>query len=878
MPDLNIVTFNTEGLSPPKAEFLADLNANILCLQETHKAGKPNNINGMTLAVYQPSPVHGSAIYVRDKSSIIKTSNWSENGMEILMVETKDFQIVSVYKQPPTPFNWPNHINITDKNTIVLGDFNSHNVIWGYKENNSDGEAVEEWALDQNLTILHSAKDQPSFNSARWKKGYNPDLIFVPSRLCNNFRKTVCDPIPKSQHRPVSLKSRPVVRALQSKPRVRFNFRRANWEAFTSELEGRIDEIQPDPDAYNQFKQLIWRVSRNNIPRGCRKFYIAGLSDNSKELYDTYTVAYEADPFSEETIALGEIVIASVSNDRKQRWEETVTTIDMTKNSKKAWSTIRKLNGDNNTQARLAAVTPNAVAHQLLMNGKPLNRERGYLKEMKEEMARVMEECDEEFQNFTMDELDTALKHLKAGKAAGLDDLCPEVIKHFGIKAKSWLIALFNTCATTYRIPKIWSKARVISLLKPKKDPNLATSYRPISLLSILYKLYERLILARITPTIDDLLDPDQAGFRPGKSCCGQVLNLTQYIEDGYEGKQITGTVFVDLTAAYDTVNHRLLLLKLAKTIKNSSIIKIIQSLLTNRRFFIELDGRRSRWRLQKNGLPQGSVLAPTLFNIYTNDQPHFENIRRFIYADDLCLATQAESLEAIERRLTNALSGLSDYYKANYLNANPGKTQVCAFHLKNYIARRKLEIVWEGKRLGSVDYPVYLGVTLDRTLSFNEHTRKLKAKIASRNNLINQLVTSKWGADPKTLRTSALALCYTTAEFCSPVWERSCHAAKVDTELNEACRIITGLLKPTPLQTVYRLAGIAPPSIRRRCQSRTQKHIQETDPRHPLHQYQECQRRLISRKSFMMKNSLHPTNAARSRLDQWKEHDDTAQ
>ena len=136
--------------------------------------------------------------------------------------------------------------------------------------------------------------------------------------------------------------------------------------------------------------------------------------------------------------------------------------------------------------------------------------------------------------------------------------------------------------------------------------------------------------------------------------------------------------------------------------------------------------------------------------------------------------------------------------------------------------------------------------------------------------------MTSKWGADPKTLRTSALALCYTTAEFCSPVWERSCHAAKVDTELNEACRIITGLLKPTPLQTVYRLAGIAPPSIRRRCQSRTQKHIQETDPRHPLHQYQECQRRLISRKSFMTMDSLHPTNAARFRIEQWEEKDDS--
>ena len=131
---------------------------------------------------------------------------------------------------------------------------------------------------------------------------------------------------------------------------------------------------------------------------------------------------------------------------------------------------------------------------------------------------------------------------------------------------------------------------------------------------------------------MDEQLSPDQAGFRPGRSCGGQVLNLTQYIEDGYENKIITGAVFVYLTAAYDTINHRALLLKLAKTIKNTTIVSVIKSLLTNQRFFVEMNGKHSRWRIQKNGLPQGSVLAPILFNIYTNDQSHFNNIRRFIY------------------------------------------------------------------------------------------------------------------------------------------------------------------------------------------------------------------------------------------------------
>ena len=445
---------------------------------------------------------------------------------------------------------------------------------------------------------------------------------------------------------------------------------------------------------------------------------------------------------------------------------------------------------------------------------------------------------------------------------------------HFGRNGRKWLLDLLNNCRATFKLPKIWRQAKVVALLKPNKDPESPRSYRPISLLCTLYKLYERLILTRISPTVDEQLSSDQAGFRPGRSCCGQVLNLTQYIEDGYENKMITGAVFVDLTTAYDTVNHRALLLKLAKTIKNSTIVKVIESLLNNQRFFVEMNGKRSRWRVQKNGLPQGSVLAPMLFNIYTNDQPHFNNIRRFIYADDLCLATQAKSFNTIEQRLTGALESLSVYYKTWFLNANPGKTQVCAFHLNNSQAQKMLKIKWEGKTLRHDKFPVYLGVTLDRTLSFKEHIRKLKEKLSSRNNLVGMLAKSRWGADPNTIKTSVLALCYSTAEYCAPVWARSCHATKVDVELNQACRTITGNLKPTPLPSIYRLAGIAPPCIRRETISKCERDKQLNDSRHPMYEHQEVQQRLKSRKSFATVTGLEGRKPAQYRLQKWLERD----
>ena len=143
-----------------------------------------------------------------------------------------------------------------------------------------------------------------------------------------------------------------------------------------------------------------------------------------------------------------------------------------------------------------------------------------------------------------------------------------------------------------------------------------------------------------------------------------------------------------------------------------------------------------------------------------------------------------------------------------NCLKANPSKTQTCAFHLNNREAGRKLRITWEGTALDHVENPVYLGVTLDRTLSYKRHIEKTKAKANSRNSIVRELANSKWGAHPSTIRTSGLALVYSVAEYASPVWGHSKHAGKLDPVLNETCRNITGCLKPTNVNSLYTRGG----------------------------------------------------------------------
>lgn len=280
--------------------------------------------------------------------------------------------------------------------------------------------------------------------------------------------------------------------------------------------------------------------------------------------------------------------------------------------------------------------------------------------------------------------------------------------------------------------------------------------------------------------------------------------------------------------------------------------MKIIESLQQNRQFYVTLEGKKSRWRYQRNGLAQGSVLAPILFNIYTNDQPAPEDTKHFVYADDLGITAQGRTFEEVEARLESALNAMSAYYELNSLKPNPSKTQVCAFHLHTRLANRKLKVAWNGETLEHTNKPVYLGVTLDRSLTYKHHCEKTRQKVAARNNILRKLTHSKWGAKPDVLRTTAQALCFSTAEYACPVWSRSAHAKKVDVSLNETCRLVTGCMKAAPLDKLYQAAGFHSPNSRREAHEFSEKFKKTFDNRHPLFgQYQES-KRLKSRRRFL--------------------------
>jgi len=139
-----------------------------------------------------------------------------------------------------------------------------------------------------------------------------------------------------------------------------------------------------------------------------------------------------------------------------------------------------------------------------------------------------------------------------------------------------------------------------------------------------------------------------------------------------------------------------------------------------------------SKWKKLNNGLPQGSVLAPLLFNIYISDMPETKS-KKFGYADDLALAIEVDSYEEGETILEEDVKILFDYYSSWRLNPNPSKTEVSIFHLNNKLANKIPKVRFNDVLFQYNPNPKYLGVYLDRSLTFSHHLQKTSAKIRTR-------------------------------------------------------------------------------------------------------------------------------------------------
>ena len=332
---------------------------------------------------------------------------------------------------------------------------------------------------------------------------------------------------------------------------------------------------------------------------------------------------------------------------------------------------------------------------------------------------------------------------LNIRKANGPDLVSNSVMRNLPWSAVELLSNVFNACVTRSYFPEPWKIAKILPIHKkdkPKSDPS---SYRPISLLSNIGKVFERLVLDRLNKFEDDnnIFTPNQFGFRKGHSTVQQILRIAEKSCLNFNKNRSTGMVLLDLEKAFDSVWHEGLLHKLHKAGYPMYLVLIIQSYLTNRTALTQVGKSFSDPFDIPAGVPQGSLLSPHLFNIFINDAPLPDNGDLAMFADDTAIFCNVNLQDArrVSKLLVDALSDISNFFKSWKIKLNATKTEFIVF-TKSPVMNRKLALfppIFNGTKFTWKPAVTYLGVILDKSLSFKSH---IEHSIAKAKNVTKQL------------------------------------------------------------------------------------------------------------------------------------------
>ena len=286
---------------------------------------------------------------------------------------------------------------------------------------------------------------------------------------------------------------------------------------------------------------------------------------------------------------------------------------------------------------------------------------------------------------------------------------------------------------------------------------------------------------------------------------------IAKKIEDGFQDKQHTLTVWIDMEKAYDRVWKDGLRLKLQKSGVTGCMYQWISQYLTNRKARVHVNGTYSRKKTLKEGVPQGGVISPTLFLVFINDivRDMPRKVQGAIYADDLVLWCSEEHLSTANYRMQQALNTLEGWTNQLLVKINSRKTTYTIFSLSTKEQKATLHI--NGQTLLAEDNPTYLGVTFDKRLTWRQQTEKAEARAKVRLALMKKLAGTTWGADTVTLKRLYTGRVRPVLEYGMTAWGTTAKSNfdRVSKVQNQATRIITGAMKSTPIMELETITGL---------------------------------------------------------------------
>jgi retron-type reverse transcriptase len=316
-------------------------------------------------------------------------------------------------------------------------------------------------------------------------------------------------------------------------------------------------------------------------------------------------------------------------------------------------------------------------------------------------------------------EIKNIIMSIKNSSACGIDQIPITVIKSVVDCISSVLASLINHSISKEIFPDALKIAKVIPIYKAG-DKSLISSYRPISLLTTFSKVFEKVILKRLENFLEKhkLLSDNQFGFRKNRST---QLALTSYLDkltEALDKNEYAISLFIDLSKAFDTIDHSLLLKKLYSYGIRGLAYDYIKSYLSNRLQYVETHGMSSSLLSITCGVPQGSILGPILFLLYINDiSACTKLLKLFLFADDTTILYSSKDINELIKTMNKELETISDWFKLNKLSLNTAKTNYMIFKpIKNEIIHPNLLL--NETAVVRVHSTRFLGVEIDEKLT----------------------------------------------------------------------------------------------------------------------------------------------------------------
>lgn len=425
------------------------------------------------------------------------------------------------------------------------------------------------------------------------------------------------------------------------------------------------------------------------------------------------------------------------------------------------------------------------------------------------------------------EEIDNIILNLKSKCAVGWDGISTYIVKATRHVLTPILQVLFNLSLTSGIFPNAFKKAVVHPIYK-SGDRDSVTNYRPISVLSVFSKVFEKVLNTRLIQFVksNNILSNNQFGFRTGKSTEDAVLELTDTVTKNLDKKLKTVGIFLDLSKAFDTVSVPILLGKLEHIGIRGIALDMFRSYLTSREQYVMIDDFTSTCENILFGVPQGSVLGPTLFLLYINDLCNLilTNCKIIVYADDTTLLVHGKSWEDARSHAENALRSVMLWLNSNLLTLNLSKTQLITFSLNSTSSPPPSFVVRAHScntddtttcccvRVVNTPYAKYLGVIIDKTLAWKPHIDHITSRTRKLLYVFRKLRSI---LDHSTLKVVYMSLAQSVLSYCVTSWGAAAktHMLKIERAQRAVLKVM--IRKPIRFPTAELYSICQVPTVR---------------------------------------------------------------